>query len=42
VTKFHAAEFRGSSQTRERKRGTHPKKRLFCHYWLICRENGCR
>jgi len=22
--------------------GTLPKKTLFCCYWLVCRENGCR
>jgi len=41
-TKFHAAGWGGSPQTRVWNNGTPSKKTLFYHYWLAWRENGCR
>ena len=42
MTKFYATGWKGSPQTRGRKRGTPPKKTLFYRYWLVWCENGCR
>jgi len=32
----------GGPYKRGGERETPTLKRLFCRYWLVCRENGCR